>query len=165
MSRKVKTHMRKVNTCMITVRLGRQLDGAGATRAMERPIYPSDLSDKQWQTIAPLIPAPKPGGRPRVVDTRETVNAIPRAQRLRVAHAAHGLPAVEYSCGGIAPARQVFVPRPTGVAAADGNPRRMGIRTTKPNSHDQPDEPAAGPVPGIETVAFDERVFKNNTMT
>jgi len=34
-----------------------------------------------------------------------------------------------------------------------------------PNSHDQPDEPALGPMPGVETVAFDERVFKNNTMT
>jgi len=44
--------------------------------AMERPSYPSDLSDKQWQIIAPLIPPAKPGGRPRVVDTREVINAI-----------------------------------------------------------------------------------------
>ena len=43
---------------------------------MERPSYPSDLSDKQWQIIAPLIPPAKPGGRPRVVDTREVINAI-----------------------------------------------------------------------------------------
>jgi len=43
---------------------------------MERPCYPSDLSDKQWQIIAPLIPQAKPGGRPRVVDTREVINAI-----------------------------------------------------------------------------------------
>ena len=57
------------------VGLGRQLDGAGATRVMERPAYPSDLSDKQWQIIAPLIPPAKPGGRPRVVDTREVINA------------------------------------------------------------------------------------------
>jgi len=42
---------------------------------MERPRYPSDLSDKQWQIIAPLIPPAKPGGRPRVVDTREVINA------------------------------------------------------------------------------------------
>jgi len=38
-------------------------------------------------------------------------------------------------------------------------------RMHDPNSHDQPDEPALGPMPGVETVAFDERVFKNNTMT
>ena len=43
---------------------------------MERPCYPSDLSEKQWQIIAPLIPQAKPGGRPRVVDTREVINAI-----------------------------------------------------------------------------------------
>jgi len=43
---------------------------------MERPPYPSDLTDKQWQIIAPLIPPAKPGGRPRAVDTREVINAI-----------------------------------------------------------------------------------------
>ena len=43
---------------------------------MERPPYSSDLTDKQWQLITPPIPAAKPGGRPRVVDTREVINAI-----------------------------------------------------------------------------------------
>ena len=38
--------------------------------------YPSDLTDKQWNRIEPLIPPPKPGGRPREVDMREIVNAI-----------------------------------------------------------------------------------------
>lgn len=38
--------------------------------------YPSDLTDKQWKRIEPLIPPPKPGGRPREVDMREIVNAI-----------------------------------------------------------------------------------------
>lgn len=38
--------------------------------------YPSDLTDKQWMLIAPLIPAPKPGGRNREVDVREILNAI-----------------------------------------------------------------------------------------
>lgn len=38
--------------------------------------YPSDLTEKQWNRIEPLIPAPKPGGRPREVDMREIVNAI-----------------------------------------------------------------------------------------
>jgi len=32
------------------------------------------------------------------------------------------------------------------------------------DSHDQPDEQAIGPLPDVETVAFDERAFKKNTM-
>ena len=43
---------------------------------MERHPYPSDLSDAQWAVLAPLLPPPKPTGRPRVVDRRELVNAI-----------------------------------------------------------------------------------------
>jgi len=42
---------------------------------MER-LYPSDLTDSQWQTIARLIPPAKPGGRPREVDMRGVVNGI-----------------------------------------------------------------------------------------
>jgi transposase len=41
-----------------------------------RKPYPSDLSDAQWQHIAPLIPPAKPGGRPRSVDIREVLNGI-----------------------------------------------------------------------------------------
>ena len=43
---------------------------------MERNAYPSDLQDEQWQKIEPLIPAAKPGGRPRTVQMREVLNAI-----------------------------------------------------------------------------------------
>lgn len=42
---------------------------------MER-VYPSDMTDAQWQTIARLIPPAKPGGRPREVDMRGVVNGI-----------------------------------------------------------------------------------------
>ena len=38
--------------------------------------YPTDLTDKQWSIIAPFIPPPKPGGRPRAVEIREVLNAI-----------------------------------------------------------------------------------------
>jgi transposase len=38
--------------------------------------YPTDLTDTQWALLAPLIPAPKPGGRPAVHDRRELVNAM-----------------------------------------------------------------------------------------
>ena len=43
---------------------------------MNRQRYPSDLSAAQWARIAPLIPPPKAGGRPRTVNIREIVNAI-----------------------------------------------------------------------------------------
>ena len=43
---------------------------------MERSPYPSDVTDGQWRLIAPSIPLPKPGGRPREVNVREVVNAI-----------------------------------------------------------------------------------------
>ena len=43
---------------------------------MSRARYPSDLTDRQWARLAPLLPPPKPGGRPRTTDLREVVNAI-----------------------------------------------------------------------------------------
>ena len=43
---------------------------------MKRLPYSTDLTEAQWQLIAPLLPAAKPGGRPRTVDLREVVNAI-----------------------------------------------------------------------------------------
>jgi putative transposase len=43
---------------------------------MSREPYPSDLTDAQWQLLEPLLPAAKPGGRPRKHDLRAIVNAI-----------------------------------------------------------------------------------------
>lgn len=43
---------------------------------MARKPYESDLTDRQWSLIAPLIPPPRPGGRPRSVVMREVVNGI-----------------------------------------------------------------------------------------
>lgn len=43
---------------------------------MTRKAYPTDLTDEQWTLLEPLLPAAKPGGRPRSVDLRETVNAL-----------------------------------------------------------------------------------------
>ena len=40
------------------------------------PIYPSDLTDAEWAHLAPLIPAAKPGGRPRSVNMRRLVNGL-----------------------------------------------------------------------------------------
>jgi putative transposase len=43
---------------------------------MSEKVYPSDLSDAQGKIICPLIPAAKPGGRPREAKMREIVNGI-----------------------------------------------------------------------------------------
>src|ERR1700685_1766061 len=37
---------------------------------------PSDLTDAQWERLEPLIPAAKPGGRPRKTYMRAAMNAI-----------------------------------------------------------------------------------------
>ena len=38
--------------------------------------YPSDLSDQKWTLLAPLIPAAKPGGRPRSVEMRRVIDGL-----------------------------------------------------------------------------------------
>lgn len=43
---------------------------------MNRKAYPSDLSDSEWLILAPLVPPVKIGGRQRVVNIREILNAI-----------------------------------------------------------------------------------------
>ena len=42
----------------------------------ERRSYPSDVTDKEWAILEPLIPAAKPGGRAQEIDRREIVNGI-----------------------------------------------------------------------------------------
>jgi len=43
---------------------------------MGRPAYSSDLTDKQWEVLRPLIPLPSLEGRPANVERREIVNAM-----------------------------------------------------------------------------------------
>ena len=43
---------------------------------MGRQAYSSDLTDKQWDVLRPLIPLPSLDGRPATVERRELVNAI-----------------------------------------------------------------------------------------
>lgn len=38
--------------------------------------YPSDLTDREWGLVEPLIPPAKRGGRRREVDVREVVNGL-----------------------------------------------------------------------------------------
>jgi len=42
---------------------------------MSATVYPSDLTDAEWARLAPLIPAAKPGGRPRKWPMRAIRNA------------------------------------------------------------------------------------------
>lgn len=39
-------------------------------------VYPSDVTDSEWAILEPLIPASKPGGRPRQVEMRDVLNGI-----------------------------------------------------------------------------------------
>lgn len=41
-----------------------------------KQLYPTDMTDSQWNLIKEMLPAPKPGGRPRTLDMRQVVNAI-----------------------------------------------------------------------------------------
>ena len=50
---------------------GRMADIARKTRR-----YPSDLTEPEWERIAPLMPKPAPRGRRPAVDFREILNAI-----------------------------------------------------------------------------------------
>src|SRR5436190_9382395 len=38
--------------------------------------YPSDMTDREWAIIAPLLPPARSGGRPRTVDLRAVIDAI-----------------------------------------------------------------------------------------
>jgi Putative transposase of IS4/5 family (DUF4096) len=42
----------------------------------DKPRYPSDLTDAEWEQIAPLIPPPKRGGGKRRVNMREVINGV-----------------------------------------------------------------------------------------
>jgi putative transposase len=43
---------------------------------MSSSIYPSDLSDREWALLEPLLPSAKPGGRPRSVNLRVILNGV-----------------------------------------------------------------------------------------
>ena len=49
---------------------------ARAEHNRDRLRFPSDLTDREWALIAPMVPAAKRGGRPRTTDMRDVVEAI-----------------------------------------------------------------------------------------
>jgi transposase len=61
---------------------------------MGRRAYASDLTDKQWAVLEPLIPQPSTEGRPAEIERREIVNGILYVLRSGCAwrHLPHDLP-------------------------------------------------------------------------
>lgn len=59
--------------------------------------YASDVTDREWVLIAPLLPAPRLGGRPRTTCLRLVVDAI--FYLMPVADAAAGLPGAQHLYG------------------------------------------------------------------
>ncbi len=51
--------------------------------ALPRTAYPSDLTDEQWEQVAPLLPEESPLGRHRATDLREVVSAIHYRDQVR----------------------------------------------------------------------------------
>ena len=43
---------------------------------MSTRFYDTDLTDAAWAFVAPVLPAARPGGRPRTTDLRAVLNAI-----------------------------------------------------------------------------------------
>lgn len=39
-------------------------------------LSPAELSTHEWAILEPVLPPPKPGGRPRSVDLRRILNGI-----------------------------------------------------------------------------------------
>lgn len=55
---------------------GVALSGTAAKATSGRKRYPTDLTDREWAILEPLIPGAKPGGRPPAHERREIMNAI-----------------------------------------------------------------------------------------
>ena len=58
------------------VREHRQRLTPQVSRQAPSPGYPSDLTDRHWAILAPLLPPAKPGGRARTTNLRAVINAI-----------------------------------------------------------------------------------------
>ena len=43
---------------------------------MSNQLYPSDVTDREWEMIAPFIPAAKTGGRCRTTDRRQVLDGL-----------------------------------------------------------------------------------------
>lgn len=69
-----RTHARG-NGVAVRVRRKQTFPSKSARKQSSR-CYPSDLTDWEWAILEPLIPPAKEGGRPRITDMRDVLNAI-----------------------------------------------------------------------------------------
>jgi transposase len=68
-----------IHRCFWQETTGDRMAWTAATRGdYVRPSgsYASDVTDREWALIAPLLPEPRPGGRPRTTCLRRVVDAI-----------------------------------------------------------------------------------------
>ena len=72
--------------------------------AVSRKAYPTDITNAQWEIIAPLLPPAKRGGRPRTVNMREVVNTILYLNRT----ACHNVDQSKLVPGFIVPMKTIF---------------------------------------------------------
>ena len=56
--------------------IGRVIEKRGGMSNQLHLLYPSDLTNRQFENIKALIPPAKPGGRPRTLDIRMVINAM-----------------------------------------------------------------------------------------
>ena len=90
--------------------------GARIAHAPREERYPSDVTDAEWEIIAPMIPSQRQGGRRRETDMRDVMNAVPsqgtRQPRKVLSQALKECPPSGlqrfYVCGGI---RQILSSR------------------------------------------------------
>ena len=52
------------------------LPGVGTNGTNPQKAYPSDLTDRQWELVEPLIEQARDGGRPRTTSMKEVMNAL-----------------------------------------------------------------------------------------
>ena len=60
----------------ICATVSRRVSEKGYDGWMARTHYPSDLRDEEWMIIKPLMPAQRPGGRPRKWNMRDILDGI-----------------------------------------------------------------------------------------
>ena len=53
-------------------------------KALPSITYPTDLTDREWALLEPLLPPAKPGGRPRSVNLRVILNGLLYVLRSRL---------------------------------------------------------------------------------
>src|SRR5208282_3238108 len=65
-----------LRACLKSRMRGHVIVGVMAISTDVDKLYDTDLTDAAWALIAPMLPAARPGGRPRKINIRAVLNAI-----------------------------------------------------------------------------------------